>query len=248
MYGKLFCQMYDGTLGTRGPWQALITFQQLVILADKHGVVDMTAEAIARRTTIPLDVIKIGIVELEQPDDASRTPDEDGRRIVRLAETRDWGWRIVNYIKYRTLRNEDERREYHRAYYQVRKANLNNFNNSTELQQTQPMAVSSKQYAVSKKILKPSAESDLRSPPAEARKQDDSEIVEQIPLVDGTMFEVRQSFVTELDRAYPAVDPHLTLREIRAWCVANPKNRKTASGAARFINAWFSREQNKQRA
>ena len=73
-------------------------------------------------------------------------------------------------------------------------------------------------------------------------------MVEQILLVNGSMFDVRQSFVTELDRAYPAVDPILTLREIRAWCVANPKKRKTESGAARFINGWFVREQNKERA
>ena len=26
MYGKVFVQMYDGTLGTQGPWQALVTF------------------------------------------------------------------------------------------------------------------------------------------------------------------------------------------------------------------------------
>ena len=247
MYGKLFCQMYDGTLGTRGPWQALITFQQLVILADKHGVVDMTAEAIARRTTIPLDVIKIGIVALEQPDDASRTPDEDGRRIVRLAETRDWGWRVVNYAKYRALRNEDERRDYHQRYYHaVRKPALSKVQQSQQISTNSTDAVSSKHKQ--KEVLKPSAESDQRSPPAETQKQDNSEVVEQIPLVNGSMFEVRQSFVTELDRAYPAVDPIPTLREIRAWCVANPKNRKTANGATRFINGWFSREQNKQRA
>jgi len=121
MYGKVFVQMYDGTLGTEGPWQALVTFQQLIVLADKNGVVDMTAEAIARRTTIPLDVVRIGLIALEQPDKASRTPDEEGRRIMRLSETRDWGWRIVNYEKYRTLRSEEERREYHRNYWHSRK-------------------------------------------------------------------------------------------------------------------------------
>lgn len=100
------------------------------------------------------------------------------------------------------------------------------------------------------------AESDLRSPSAEMvmerpkvkEKQkapaDDSPVVENIPLISGE-FQVRQAFVDELDRAYPALDPLLTLREIRAWCIANPKNRKTASGAARFINGWFARAQNR---
>ena len=110
MYGKLFVQMYDGTLGTDGPWQALVAFQQMIILADKEGVVDMTAEAIARRTTIPADIIKIGITTLEQADPHSRSPEEDGRRIIRLSDDREWGWRIVNYTHYRNIRSQEERR------------------------------------------------------------------------------------------------------------------------------------------
>ena len=122
MYGKLFAQMYDGTLATKGPWQALVTFQQLIILADKEGVVDMKPEAISRRTTIPLEIILKGIPILESPDGESRTPAEDGRRITKLSDTRDWGWRIVNYSHYRAIRSQEERREYMRLYQQRRRA------------------------------------------------------------------------------------------------------------------------------
>ena len=116
MYGKLFVQMYDGTLATRGPWQALVTFQQLVILADRDGIVDMTVEAIARRTTIPEEVIRLGIEHLEKPDPESRSPAEEGRRIVRLSDTRPWGWRLVNYQLYCKIRTEEDRREYKAAF------------------------------------------------------------------------------------------------------------------------------------
>lgn len=122
VYGKLFQQMYDGTLATHGPWQAMVTFQQLIILADKDGVVDMTSEAIARRTTIPHEIIKVGIVALEQRDSESRTPTEEGRRIVRLSAEREWGWRIVNHAHYRRIRSQEERREYMRLYQQRRRA------------------------------------------------------------------------------------------------------------------------------
>lgn len=121
MYGKIFEQMYDGTLAQKGPWQALVTFQQMIVLADKQGVVDMTADAISRRTTIPLDVIEIGITALMEPDAGSRTPEEDGRRIVLLSDHRDWGWRVVNYEKYAAIRSAEERREYHRLYARARK-------------------------------------------------------------------------------------------------------------------------------
>jgi hypothetical protein len=135
MYGKMFRQMYHGTLATTGPWQALVTFQQLIVLADKEGIVDMTLESISRETTIPLDIIRQGIIALEQPDPDSRTPDEDGRRIVRLSDNRSWGWRLVNYKHYRDLKREEDRKEYHRQYWHKRK-----LNNSTKTQQTQPIA------------------------------------------------------------------------------------------------------------
>jgi hypothetical protein len=131
VYAKIFAQIYDGTLCTKGPWQALVTFQQFLVLADQDGQVDMTASAIARRTTIPLEIISMGIDELLKPDPESRTPTEEGRRILPLCEGRNWGWKIVNYKHYRALKREEERREYHRAYWHKRK-------NSTKNSTTQP--------------------------------------------------------------------------------------------------------------
>lgn len=151
--------MYDGTLGSKGPWQALVTFQQLIILADQHGTVDMTADAIARRTTIPLEVITVGIAALEQEDPDSRTPDEAGRRIVRLSNDRPWGWRIVNYAHYRQLRSNEERRVYQRQYWRDnRSPTAKSAKASTAAQQNSTDstdAVSSKQYAVSSKEKPP---------------------------------------------------------------------------------------------
>jgi len=107
MYGKLFESMFDGTLSES--WEALIVFQQMIILSDANGVVDVTPSALHRRTGIPLDVIKKGIEVLESPDDASRTPSEEGRRIVRVSSDRAWGWRIVNHAYYRGLSSRAEK-------------------------------------------------------------------------------------------------------------------------------------------
>ena len=108
--------MFDGSLATRGPWQALVTFQQLLILSDRFGHVDMTLDSIHRRTTVPLDVLETGIVELLKPDPDSRRPDEEGRRIVPLDPGRNWGWRITNHQHYRQIRSAEERRNYQREY------------------------------------------------------------------------------------------------------------------------------------
>jgi hypothetical protein len=162
MYAKLFSQMFDGTLVTRGPWEALVTFQQLLILCDQHGVIDATPEVIARRTTIPLDIIRKGLEELERPDPHSRSPDEEGRRIVRLSDSRPWGWRIVNYVKYRKIRSQEERREYHRRYWFEKRSRKAKAKAREPKGATQPNTQqlnhdstnstnSSKQYAVSRK-------------------------------------------------------------------------------------------------
>lgn len=121
MFAKIFQSMYDGSLAQRGPWQALVTFQQFLILADRFGDVDIHPEVISRRTLIPLDVIKMGIEELSKPDPFSRDPSEEGRRIVLLSATRDWGWHIVNYTKYSSIRSAEERRVQRAQHYQETK-------------------------------------------------------------------------------------------------------------------------------
>jgi hypothetical protein len=109
-YSKLFPTIWTGSL--YGRFEASAVMMVLLSLADANGEVDMTPEAVAGVTGWPLDFIKTGISELESPDARSRTEGEDGRRIVRLADHRDWGWRIVNYAIYRERGRSIERREY----------------------------------------------------------------------------------------------------------------------------------------
>lgn len=122
MYGKIFEQMYDSTLVSDGKWERLVTFQQLIVLANKHGEVDMTLESIHRRTTIPLDILQRGIHELLKPDPQSRSTAEDGRRIMPLVPGRAWGWRLVNHAHYAAIRSQEDRREYHKLYGRERRA------------------------------------------------------------------------------------------------------------------------------
>ena len=105
MYGKIFDSIYNGTL--YGHWEALVTMQQLIVLADADGVVDMTPMAISARTSIPREIIDKGLEILGSPDKYTRTPGSDGRRIELIDEHRPWGWILVNYEKYKTLQDSD---------------------------------------------------------------------------------------------------------------------------------------------
>lgn len=122
MYFKGFASIYDGTLTSNGPWEALVTFQQFLFLADREGVVDMNAAAISRRTTVPLSVIERGIIALEAADPLSRRPNDSGCRLRRLDDHRDWGWQIVNFAFYQDLLSAEQKREYNRNYQQERRS------------------------------------------------------------------------------------------------------------------------------
>ena len=156
MFAKVFTQIFDSSIVEKP--EVRFTFTDLLTLCDINGVVDMTHEAIARRTNRPLAVIQETITELEGPDPRSRTKDFGGARIKRLDDHRDWGWIIVNYEKFRSLRDEEARREYRKEWMaEKRKADpsygrgeqLVNTVNSSEPMQKQ------KQKQIEKKIELP---------------------------------------------------------------------------------------------
>jgi len=89
----------------------MVTFQQLIVLANEHGEVDMTPEAISRRTNIPLkDVILPGLKKLLEKDKRSRSKDEGGARIVPLPD-REYGWSIPTFRHYTFMIAEEQRRK-----------------------------------------------------------------------------------------------------------------------------------------
>ena len=112
MYAKLFTSIYQGTL--RGNSHGLLVFTNLLAHADKTGQVDIHPRAVAEEVGLTVDQVRAAIEVLEAPDAESRSPEEEGRRLLRLDEHRAWGWVIVNYVKYRSIRSEDDRREQNR--------------------------------------------------------------------------------------------------------------------------------------
>lgn len=108
LYARVFVQILDSSLAS--DWQVRHVFEDFLKLAN-GGIVDMTREAIARRTNIPMEVLQKAITALESPDPSSRDAEEEGRRLVRLDDHRDWGWLIVNWEKYESIRCKYDERE-----------------------------------------------------------------------------------------------------------------------------------------
>lgn len=78
----------------------------------------------------------------------------------------------------------------------------------------------------------------------EENSKDNSPVVGNVKLKDGTIYGVTEKALSELQSLYPAVNAEQELRNIIGWCETNPKKRKTRSDVMRFINGWFSRTQN----
>jgi hypothetical protein len=112
VYAKLFTSIYQGTL--RGNSHGLLVFTNMLAHCDKAGVCDMHPKAIAEEVGLTVEQVRAALDELEAPDFESRSPEDEGRRIKRLDEHRAWGWTVVNYAKYRAIRDEDDRREQNR--------------------------------------------------------------------------------------------------------------------------------------
>lgn len=103
LFSRVFLQILDSSIAE--DWVLRHVFEDFLKLADyKTGVVDMTRPALSRRLNIPLDVLNEKINKLESEDVHSRDPENDGRRLERLDDHRDWGWRIINHEKYDKIR------------------------------------------------------------------------------------------------------------------------------------------------
>lgn len=65
-----------------------------------------------------------------------------------------------------------------------------------------------------------------------------------IPLVSGEEHPIYKHDLEEWMQTYPAVDVLQQLRNMRQWCISNPKKKKTHRGIRRFVTGWLERKQN----
>jgi len=81
-------------------------------LADQHGVARISAPALAILCRVSADRAREILHILESPDEDSRSPAEQGRRLVKI----EGGWRLVNHAAYREARDLDATRSQKRAW------------------------------------------------------------------------------------------------------------------------------------
>lgn len=83
-------------------------FVVLLTNCNRTGQVYGTISSLARVANIREEQAQAAMDRLQEPDPSSTTPDEDGRRIISLGGNL---WQVVNYAKYRDMRDEELERE-----------------------------------------------------------------------------------------------------------------------------------------
>ena len=69
--------------------------------------------------------------------------------------------------------------------------------------------------------------------------------VAQLPLNDGSLFDVTEEDYAKWCGLYPSVDVMQALRSMAGWLDAKPERRKTRRGIRAFITSWLSRDQDR---
>ena len=108
-YAKLFSSILRSSIWAE-PLETKIVWITMLALSDRYGYVGASVPGIAQASGVPVHKAAEAIERFLSPDEWSRSKEFDGRRI----EVTDRGWTILNYERFRDMRDEEARREYER--------------------------------------------------------------------------------------------------------------------------------------
>lgn len=110
-YTKLFSSITESTIWQE-PDHIRLAWITMLAMCDRKGRVWASIPGLANRARITLEQAEESIQRFMSPDKYSRTPDHDGRRIEQI----DGGWRLLNYDKYRSTKDDENALESKRNY------------------------------------------------------------------------------------------------------------------------------------
>ncbi len=108
---KLFSSITESTIWCE-PDETRLVWITMLAMANAKGEVWGSIPGLANRARVTLKGAEIAVDTLLGPDRYSRTSDHEGRRI----EPMDGGWKLLNYLKFREMKNEASIRESKRAH------------------------------------------------------------------------------------------------------------------------------------
>ena len=110
-FTKLFASITASTIWCE-PDRTRLVWITMLAMADHAGLVHASIPGLAHIANVPIEDCQIALDTFLAPDRYSRSPEHEGRRI----EPIDGGWRLLNYAKFRELKDEESQREAKRKY------------------------------------------------------------------------------------------------------------------------------------
>jgi hypothetical protein len=108
-YTKLFGSITDSTIWSESNETRLVWITMLA-MSDRWGYVGSSVPGLASRARLAVEDVEVALAKFLAPDPYSRSQEHEGRRI----EVADRGWTLLNYERFRDMRDEEARKEYER--------------------------------------------------------------------------------------------------------------------------------------
>lgn len=102
-YTKLFSSIVTSTIWVESD-RTRIVWITMLALADRNGEIQASIPGLARLAGVPIPDCEEAIAKFTAPDQYSRTPDDQGRRIEKI----EGGWALLNHSKYREMASRDD--------------------------------------------------------------------------------------------------------------------------------------------
>jgi hypothetical protein len=109
VYGKFFASTFTGSMYGAGP--DVFAVWAYVIANTHDSQVELNPLMMAGTLGTTVERVEAAIAYLCAPDPRSRSKECEGRRLIREGE---FAYRVPTFAAYRSIRNEEERREYNR--------------------------------------------------------------------------------------------------------------------------------------
>lgn len=115
-FTKLFASITASTVWCE-PATTRVVWITMLAMSDHAGRIHASIPGLANIAQVTIPECQIAIDRFLAPDRYSRTPTDEGRRIVPI----DGGWRLINYIVYRERIDHESVKEAKRKYAKKRR-------------------------------------------------------------------------------------------------------------------------------
>ena len=108
-FTKLFSSILRSTIWQE-PAETKVVWITMLAMCDRNGYVGASIPGVAAAAGVSVQAVEEAVAKFLAPDKYSRSTEHEGRRIA-VAER---GWTILNYKKFREMRDQEARREWDR--------------------------------------------------------------------------------------------------------------------------------------